>query len=651
MSEEKSLNFIEDIIEADLAAGKYTSIVTRFPPEPNGYLHMGHATSICLNFGLTKKYPGYTNLRFDDTNPVTEDTEYVESIKADIKWLGFEWKNELYASDYFDTLYEYAVTLIKKGLAYVDDSTSEEIATLKGTPTEPGKNSPYRDRSIEENVDLFEKMKNGMFEDGARTLRAKIDMAHTNMLMRDPLLYRIKHAHHHRTGDKWCIYPMYDFAHGQSDSIENITHSICTLEFIPHRELYDWLIEQLGIFTSHQYEFARRNLSYTVMSKRKLLQLVNDKHVNGWDDPRMPTISGMRRRGFTAASIRKFCDTIGIAKRENIVDFSLLEFCLREDLNQTALRAMAVLDPVRLVITNFEEGKTILLNSENGPDEAYGHRELPFSKELWIEREDFMEVPAKKWFRLAPGAMVRLKSAFIVRCDEFFKDEIIINTNQDVISYIKMFDYWMIDIIPNDFYKVIIKIKDDIDINLLKTDLPMPDLVKQIKIIINISNKNMCSYFSSIGNLELLKLSHENGCPWNEVTCEKAVKNGNLDCLKYAYENGCPWDKYTCCDDAAENGYLECLKYARKNGCPWNEYTCSNAAKNGHLECLKYAHENGCEWLVEDICDTSSKYGHLNCLKYAHENGCGLDIWTCNYAAENGHLDCLKYAHEKLYIF
>jgi len=423
MSEEKSLNFIEDIIEADLEAGKYTSIVTRFPPEPNGYLHMGHATSICLNFGLTKKYPGYTNLRFDDTNPVTEDTEYVESIKADIKWLGFEWKNELYASDYFDTLYEYAVMLIKKGLAYVDDSTSEEIATLKGTPTEPGKNSPYRDRSIEENVDLFEKMKNGMFEDGARTLRAKIDMEHTNMLMRDPLLYRIKHAHHHRTGDKWCIYPMYDFAHGQSDSIENITHSICTLEFIPHRELYDWLIEQLGIFTSHQYEFARRNLSYTVMSKRKLLQLVNDKHVNGWDDPRMPTISGMRRRGFTAASIRKFCETIGIAKRENIVDFSLLEFCLREDLNQTALRAMAVLDPVRLVITNFEQGKTILLNSENGPDEAYGHRELPFSKELWIEREDFMEVPAKKWFRLAPGAMVRLKSAFIVRCDEFIKDE------------------------------------------------------------------------------------------------------------------------------------------------------------------------------------------------------------------------------------
>jgi len=423
MSEEKSLNFIEEIIEADLAAGKYTSIVTRFPPEPNGYLHMGHATAICLNFGLTKKYPGYTNLRFDDTNPVTEETEYVDSIKEDIRWLGFEWKNELYASDYFDELYEYAVTLINKGLAYVDDSTSEEIATLKGSPTEPGKDSTYRNRSREENLDLFEKMKNGSFEDGSRTLRAKIDMAHVNMLMRDPLIYRIKHAHHHRTGDKWCIYPMYDFAHGQSDSIENITHSICTLEFIPHRELYDWLIEKLEIFPSHQYEFARRNLSYTVMSKRKLMQLVNDKHVKGWDDPRMPTISGMRRRGFTPQSIRKFCDSIGIAKRENIVDFSLVEFYLREDLNNTALRVMAVLDPVRLVITNYEEGKTEECISENGPDEAYGTRSIPFSKELWIEREDFMEEPAKKWFRLAPGAMVRLKSAYIVRCDHFIKAE------------------------------------------------------------------------------------------------------------------------------------------------------------------------------------------------------------------------------------
>ena len=423
MSEEKSLNFIEEIIEADLAAGKYSSIVTRFPPEPNGYLHMGHATSICLNFGLTKKYPGYTNLRFDDTNPVTEDTEYVESIKEDIKWLGFEWKNELYASDYFEKLYQFAVTLINKGLAYVDDSTSEEIATLKGTPTEMGKDGPHRNRSVAENMDLFTRMKNGEFPDGSRTLRAKIDMAHVNMHMRDPLLYRIKHAHHHRTGDTWCIYPMYDFAHGQSDSIENITHSICTLEFVPHRELYDWLIAQLGIFPSHQYEFARRNLSYTVMSKRKLLQLVNESHVNGWDDPRMPTISGMRRRGFTAQAIRKFCDSIGIAKRDNVVDFSLLEFYVREDLNNTALRAMAVLDPVKLVITNYEDGRTEDLVSENGPDEAYGQRKVPFGKELWIEREDFMEEPAKKWFRLAPGAMVRLKSAYIIRCDHFIKAE------------------------------------------------------------------------------------------------------------------------------------------------------------------------------------------------------------------------------------
>ena len=422
MSEEKSLNFLEDIIEQDLKEGKYQSIVTRFPPEPNGYLHMGHATAICLNFGLTKKYPGYTNLRFDDTNPLTEDTEYVESIKADIKWLGFDWKNELYASDYFEQLYQYAITLIKKGLAYVDDLTAEEIAKLKGTPTEHGKDSPHRGRSIEENLDLFTRMKNGEFIDGARTLRAKIDMAHTNMLMRDPLLYRIKHAHHHRTGNDWCIYPMYDFAHGQSDSIENITHSICTLEFIPHRELYDWFIEKLEIYPSHQYEFARRNLSYTVMSKRKLLQLVNDKHVNGWDDPRMPTISGMRRRGFTPQSIRTFCDKVGIAKRENIIDFSLLEFCLREDLNNTAHRAMVVLDPIKLIITNYENNKVEELPSENGPDENLGTRLLPFSKELWIEREDFMEIPAKKWFRLAPGTMVRLKSAYIIKCDNFIKD-------------------------------------------------------------------------------------------------------------------------------------------------------------------------------------------------------------------------------------
>src|SRR5215213_1771405 len=353
MIEEKSLNFIEEIVEEDLKNGKYSSIITRFPPEPNGYLHMGHATSICLNFGLTKKYQGYTNLRFDDTNPSTEETEYVESIKEDIKWLGFEWKNELYASDYFDELYGFAIKLIKNDLAYVDDSTSEEIAKLKGTPTEPGKDSSYRNRSIDENLDLFERMKAGEFPDGSKTLRAKIDMAHPNMLMRDPVLYRIKHAQHHRTGHKWRIYPMYDFAHGQSDSIEHVTHSLCTMEFVPHRELYDWLIDKLEIYPSHQYEFARRNMTYTVMSKRKLLQLVTEKHVEGWDDPRMPTITGMRRRGYSAAAIREFCDRVGIAKRENIVDVGLLEFFVREDLNKTALRRMVVFDPLKLVITNY----------------------------------------------------------------------------------------------------------------------------------------------------------------------------------------------------------------------------------------------------------------------------------------------------------
>ncbi len=422
MSEEKSLNFLEEIVEADLAAGRYKSILTRFPPEPNGYLHIGHSKSICLNFGLAAKYGGATNLRFDDTNPVTEDTEYVESIKEDIRWLGFNWANELYASDYFDTLYEYAVKLINKGLAYVDDSSAEEIARLKGTPTEPGKNNVYRSRTIEENAMLFAEMKDGKYKDGEKVLRAKINMEATNMLMRDPIIYRIKHAHHHRTGDKWCIYPMYDFAHGQSDSIENITHSICTLEFIPHRELYDWCIEKLGIFASHQYEFARLNMTYTVMSKRKLLQLVNENYVNGWDDPRMPTISGLRRKGYTPESIRTFCDKIGIAKRENFIDLSLLEFCLREHLNVIANRVMAVLDPIKLIITNYEEGKTETLISENGPDETMGTRPLPFSKELWIEREDFMEVAAKKWFRLAPGAMVRLKSAYIIKCDQFKKD-------------------------------------------------------------------------------------------------------------------------------------------------------------------------------------------------------------------------------------
>jgi len=422
MSEEKSLNFIEEIIEADLQSGKYTTILTRFPPEPNGYLHIGHAKSICLNFGLALKYGGKTNLRFDDTNPEKEETEYVDSIKEDVNWLGFTWENEFYASDYFDQLHSFAVTLINKGLAYVDDSNAEEIAALKGSPTEPGKDSPYRSRTINENLALFSGMKEGKYKDGEKVVRAKVDMAANNMHMRDPIIYRIKHAHHHRTGDKWCIYPMYDFAHGQSDSIENITHSICTLEFIPHRELYDWFIEMLEIFPSKQYEFARLNMTYTVMSKRKLLQLVTEGHVQGWDDPRMPTISGMRRRGFTAESIRNFCDRIGIAKRENLIDVGLLEFCVREDLNKLANRVMAVLDPVKLIITNYPDGITEELISENGPDDSYGTRIVPFSKELWIEREDFMEEPAKKWFRLAPGAMVRLKSAFIIKCESFLND-------------------------------------------------------------------------------------------------------------------------------------------------------------------------------------------------------------------------------------
>jgi glutaminyl-tRNA synthetase len=422
MSEEKSLNFIEEIIEADLALGYCRSIHTRFPPEPNGYLHIGHAKSICLNFGLAIKYGGKINLRFDDTNPAKEETEYVDSIKEDVEWLGFNWTNELYASDYFDQIYDFAVTLINKGLAYVDDSTPDEIAALKGSPTEPGKNSPFRNRSIDENLTLFTAMKAGAYQDGKKVLRAKIDMAANNMHMRDPIIYRIKHAHHHRTGDKWCIYPMYDFAHGQSDSIEQITHSICTLEFIPHRELYEWLINQLEIFPSKQYEFARLNMTYTVMSKRKLLQLVTEGYVQSWDDPRMPTISGMRRRGFTAESIRNFCERIGIAKRENLIDVSLLEFCVREDLNRIAPRVMAVIDPVKLIISNYPEGQSEELISENGPDETYGTRSVPFSRELWIEREDFMEEPAKKWFRLAPGALVRLKSAYIIQCNSFEKN-------------------------------------------------------------------------------------------------------------------------------------------------------------------------------------------------------------------------------------
>jgi len=422
MSEEKSLNFIEEIVAADLAAGKHKSILTRFPPEPNGYLHIGHAKSICLNFGLAQKFNGATNLRFDDTNPEKEETEYVESIKADVQWLGFNWIKECYASDYFDQLYAFALQLIDKGLAYVDDSSAEEIAQQKGTPTVPGTGNNYRNRSVQENKELFEAMKAGKFKDGEKVLRAKIDLANPNMHMRDPLLYRIKTAHHHRTGDKWCIYPMYDFAHGQSDSIENITHSVCTLEFIPHRALYDWCIEQLGIFPSKQYEFARLNMTYTVMSKRKLLQLVQEGHVQSWDDPRMPTISGMRRRGYTPESIRDFCDRIGIAKRENIIDFSLLEFCVREHLNKIALRRMVVANPIKLVITNYEQAEEMLQSENNPEDENGGTRAVPFSKELWIEREDFMEEPTKKYFRLGPGLSVRLKSAYIVTCDSFDKD-------------------------------------------------------------------------------------------------------------------------------------------------------------------------------------------------------------------------------------
>lgn len=423
MADEKSLNFLEEIIEADIQSGKHQSIVTRFPPEPNGYLHLGHAKSICLNFGLSLKYGGYTNLRFDDTNPVTEETEYVESIKDDVRWLGFTWKNELYASDYFSHLYEFALLLVRKGLAYVDDSSSDEIAAQKGTPTQPGINSKYRNRTVEENLKLFQDMKAGVYKDGEKVLRAKIDMAHINMLMRDPVLYRIKHAHHHRTGNEWCIYPMYDFAHGQSDSIEKVTHSICTLEFVPHRELYDWCIENLEIYPSRQYEFARLNMTYTMMSKRKLLQLVNEKFVSGWDDPRMPTLSGVRRRGYTPESIREFCDRIGVAKRENLIDIGLLEFCVREHLNKIASRRMVVFDPLKVTITNYEAGRTEMLPTENNTEqENAGLREMPFSNTIYIEHDDFMESPPKKYFRLAPGQMVRLKSAYIIKCEEVIKD-------------------------------------------------------------------------------------------------------------------------------------------------------------------------------------------------------------------------------------
>ena len=421
----RSLNFIEEIIEEDLRQGKYEGRVhTRFPPEPNGYLHIGHAKSICLNFGLGKKYNGKTNLRFDDTNPVKEDVEYVDSIIEDVRWLGFDWEDRLfYASDYFQQLYEYALILIRKGKAYVCDMSAEEISETRGTPTRPGKGSPYRNRTIEENLELFARMKAGEFPDGTKVLRAKIDMSSPNMQMRDPVLYRILHATHHRTGDAWCIYPMYDFAHGQSDSIEHITHSICTLEFEVHRPLYDWLVKEIGIYAPRQIEFARLNLSYTVMSKRKLLELVQQGSVSGWDDPRMPTISGLRRRGYTPESIRNFADTIGVAKRDNIIDVSLLEFCIREDLNKTANRAMAVLNPVKVVIDNYPEGKVEEMDAVNNPeDESAGKRKVPFSREIYIEREDFMENPPKKFFRMSPGNEVRLRSAYIIRCEKVVKD-------------------------------------------------------------------------------------------------------------------------------------------------------------------------------------------------------------------------------------
>jgi glutaminyl-tRNA synthetase len=426
-TEEKSLHFIEQIIEDSLANSfPQSNLRFRFPPEPNGYLHIGHAKSICLNFGLGLKYNAPVNLRFDDTNPAKEEQEYVDAIKEDLLWLGFNWAEERYASDYFQQLYDWAILMIKKGKAYVDSQSSEEMAAQKGTPTQPGVDGPYRNRSIEENLTLFEGMKNGDFPEGSHVLRAKIDMASTNMLMRDPLMYRVLHRHHHRTGDKWKIYPMYDYAHGESDYIEQISHSICTLEFVMHRELYNWFLDQIyedTLVRPNQYEFARLNLNYTVMSKRKLLQLVQENRVNGWDDPRMPTISGLRRRGYTPASIRKFCDTIGVAKRENVIDVSLLEFCLREDLNKTAPRVMAVLDPIKVVITNYPEGKEELLDAENNQeDEAAGFRKVPFSKELYIEREDFLEVAPAKFFRLSLGSEVRLKNAYIIKAEKVIKD-------------------------------------------------------------------------------------------------------------------------------------------------------------------------------------------------------------------------------------
>jgi glutaminyl-tRNA synthetase len=426
-TEEKSLNFIQQIIEEDLKKGLLNDKLRfRFPPEPNGYLHIGHASAICLNFGLGIDYQAPVNLRFDDTNPAKEEQEYVDAIKKDIEWLGYKWSNECYASDYFQQLYDWAIEFIKKGKAYVDSQSSEQMAVQKGTPTTPGTDSPYRDRSIEENLDLFSRMKNGEFPNGTHILRAKISMGANNMLMRDPIMYRILHAHHHRTGNDWCIYPMYDWAHGESDYLEQISHSFCTLEFLPHRELYDWFLDQVYDDTKvrpNQREFARRNLSHTVVSKRKLLQLVEENHVTSWQDPRMSTISGMRRRGYPPMAIKNFVNTIGIAKRTNLIDVSLLEFCVREELNKTTPRVMAVLNPVKLVIINYPEGTEEILQAENSQeDESLGFRNVPFSRELYIEREDFQEEANKKFFRLTLGTEVRLKNGYIIKGERVVKD-------------------------------------------------------------------------------------------------------------------------------------------------------------------------------------------------------------------------------------
>jgi len=424
MSEVKeSLNFIEQIVEKDLAEGKNNGkVLTRFPPEPNGYLHVGHCKAICISFLTAEKYGGKTNLRFDDTNPVKEDTEYVDGIKKDIQWLGFDWEDRLFfASDYFQKLYDFAVELIKKELAYVEDSSKEEISRMRGVPNKPGEESPFRNRTIEENLDLFARMKAGEFEEGSKVLRAKIDMTSPNMHMRDPVMYRILKAHHHRTGDEWCIYPMYDYAHGVSDSIENITHSLCSLEFDDHRPVYDWFLEKLDIFPSKQYEFSRLNLDHTIMSKRKLLQLVEEGIVSGWDDPRMPTISGMRRRGFTPQAIKDFVIKAGVTKRENIIEYSLLEYCNRQDLNKTAPRVMAVLDPIKVTLTNYNEVEELEIIN-NPEDPAGGSRKVPFSNEIYIERSDFMEDAPKKFYRLKPDGVVRLKGAYIIQFEEMIKD-------------------------------------------------------------------------------------------------------------------------------------------------------------------------------------------------------------------------------------